>query len=432
MTGESPFEYIAKIAQKEDGVNFLKISAKYVDDIGFLDHIAKVQADIKDYRNSILTLEKMLTLTNDQSAVLSIYSNASTLYNKVNEPQKALDNLNFISRTVSAPEIEMEKALSHYFLGNYKESESIMRKLSEEKLPEKFDSRIKYNLSLYEIENGDFKTGYRQFVENGHKIQIWPTTHRPMIPLWKGEIVKDKTILIHGEGGIGDEIISIRFMNNIKDLGMRPVWKTNNKHLKEVFNRNGYETIYNYSELEGEDISQVMAMYLPILLDLDETQVCMPAYMSACDNHIKKWKDILPEGKKIALRWQGNTAYEQDLHRSIPSQKMKDLKYSDGNKISLQIDEEVDWAYNPNINTIEDTLAIMSLCEGGVVTSCTSTAHMAAAIGVKTIVCPPIAYYYVWSDKVKWYGDYVSVIKQKHWNNWDFVFEEVQERINAY
>lgn len=117
--------------------------------------------------------------------------------------------------------------------------------------------------------------------------------------------------------------------------------------------------------------------------------------------------------------------YDQDLHRSIPVDKIKDLEYN-GTKINLQLEPELknDWSFSPDINTIEDTLAILWLCED-VISSCTSIAHMAGAIGKKITVCPPIAYYYVWANGSKWYGDHVTVIKQSVHGNWDEVFRKI-------
>jgi len=415
--------------QEDQAKTFLKISAENLYDISLLDHIANLQSTIKDYNGTITTLTKMLEGINEPQAVNAIKTNLGVTYNKINEPKLALNCLNSIPDDIST---SMEKSLAHYFLGDYNKSEEIMRMIdSMPNLPESTRDRIQYNLAIYEIEKGNFKKGYYQYIEKGHRIHIWPTQQRAMIPLWKGEVEEGKTIIIHGEGGIGDEIIGVRFMNHIKRLGMNPIWKTNNKDLHAVFNRNGYQCVFDFNEIETFDAAQVMAMYLPVYLDLDKDQVWEDVYLKPCDKHIEKWNKILPEGKKLSVKWQGNMHYDQDLHRSIPENLIQDLNF-DGTKISLQLENELknDWSYTPNINTIEDTLAIMHLSDL-VITSCTSTAHMAGAIGKKTIVCPPIAYYYVWAKGTNWYGDHVEVIRQENWRDWDFVIEKVQERING-
>jgi hypothetical protein len=410
-------------SEDQEAKTFLKISSNNLFDIGLLDHVAQLQSSIKDYSETIETLKRMLKLTNEESAITAISTNLAITYNKVNDPESALRELNKLSREVS---LEMEKALSYYFLADYAKSEEIMREIAAiPNLPDRIRDRVDYNLAIYEIEKGNFKKGYHQYIEKGHRIHIWPTQNRAMIPQWKGEIEPGKTIIIHGEGGIGDEIIGVRFMNNIRDLGMRPVWKTNNRDLYTVFNRNGYECVLDYDEIETFDAAQVMAMYLPVYLNLDKDDVWKDTYLKPDETHIEKWKKLLPEGPKLAIKWQGNMYYDQDLHRSIPVDKIKDLEYN-GTKINLQLEPELknDWSFSPDINTIEDTLAILWLCED-VISSCTSIAHMAGAIGKKITVCPPIAYYYVWANGSKWYGDHVTVIKQSVHGNWDEVFRKI-------
>jgi tetratricopeptide (TPR) repeat protein len=409
--------------KKKQSKEFLHTAADNLQDIGILDHIAQLQSSIKDYEGTIETLLKMISIAKDESVINAIRSNLATTYNKVNDPKSALEHLDKIPDDIST---KMERALAHYFLAEYDISESIMRDIVKiPNLPEQIRDRIDYNLAIYEIERGDFRKGYYQYIEKGHRIHIWPTQQRAMIPLWKGEIEAGKVILIHAEGGIGDEIIGVRFMNKIKELGMRPIWKTNNRDLHDVFNRNGYECVLDYGEVDTFNAAQVMAMYLPVYLNLDKDDLWVGAYLKPCEKHVEKWKDLLPTGRKLAIKWQGNTGYDQDLHRSISVDKMKDLHY-DGTKINLQLETELrnDWSFSPDINSIEDTLAILYLCDD-IISSCTSVAHMAGAMDLKATICPPIAYYYVWANDTNWYGSNVTVLKQSDHGNWNSVFGKI-------
>lgn len=429
MDSNSPFVQIALSLNEYEAKNFLRTSSQHLSNLHYLDHIAEIQSHIKDYEGCIETLSRELGYTQSPQEVYSVKTNLAVIYNRYNDPLKAIDNLDYLLDLAYSPDLELEKGLSFYLLGKYNESEKIMRKLLQLNLPDEFKARVEYNLAIYELEKGDFKTGYFQYIDKGHKMNVWPTQQRAMIPLWKGEIDKNKTLFIHAEGGIGDEIICFRFAKFIKKLGMRVIWKTSNKDLKSVFDRNGVETVLDYSEFEAENVVQCMAMYLPHLLKLDKDDVWFDTYLEADPKYIEKWRKILPNEKKLAVRWRGNTGYEQNLHRTLPVDKLKNLKY-DGIKINIQIDEPVDWAINPDIEDIEDTLAILNLCEDGVVTSCTSVVHMAGALGVKTIVCPAVAYYYVWAKGCNWYGDHVKVVRQEKWNDWDSVFEKVQGHLD--
>jgi hypothetical protein len=427
MDINSPFAQIVfncKAKDQESAAKlFLKTAAENLHELNLLDHVAQLQSSIKDYSETISTLTRMLELPKDESATNAIRLNLATTYNKTNNPLEAIKQLDQLPDVLQT---KMERSLAHYFLGDYQTSETIMRDIAAiPNLPEQVRDRVHYNLAIYDMERGKFQEGYQQYVEKGHRIHIWPTQQRAMIPLWKGEVEPGKTILIHAEGGIGDELIGVRFMNQLRDLGMRPVWKTNNRHIHTVFNRNGYECVLEFDEVDVYNAAQVMAMYLPIYLKLTKDDLWAGVYLKPCEKHVEKWKAILPEGPKLAIKWQGNTGYDQDLHRSLPVDKLQELEYN-GTKINLQLEPELktDWSYTPDINSIEDTLAILSLCDN-VISSCTSVAHMAGAIGKTVTVCPPIAYYYVWADGIQWYGDHVTVLKQRIHGNWDEVFRKL-------
>ena len=57
-----------------------------------------------------------------------------------------------------------------------------------------------------------------------------------------------------------------------------------------------------------------------------------------------------------------------------------------------------------------------------IITSCTSIAHCAAALGKKTFIFVPISAYYPWchpTEKSPWYGDNVTLLRQKTPRVWD-------------
>jgi tetratricopeptide (TPR) repeat protein len=422
----------------DDAKNFLDIAAKYNFEVSTLDEIAYLQNEIKDYTNSITTLRKCLALSQNPQEHYAIRANLAKMYNHLNEPLLSLGYSNANLEVSQGKDYDtlMEIAFSHYLHGDYDKSESMMRELNDQQdLPDNIRGRVLYNLGSYDIERGFFKRGLSGFIDVGHKIGIWTHREKSMIPLWDGSKQEDKTVLIHAEGGIGDEIICVRFMDHIKRMGMNPVWYTNNHSLVEVFNNNGFKCVSDLNDIDLSDAVQCMAMYLPILLKLDKDQLWEHAYLRASEKYLDKWRKILPAGPKLACKWTGNPHYEQDLHRSLSLDFINDLCFS-GTKINLQLELENE---QPNmfnagsiINNIEDTLAILTLCDY-TVTSCTSIAHMIGALGVKGSVCPPIASYYVWlgmkDNKSDWYSENLKVFRQKKHKDWSCVFEDVQKTI---
>lgn len=420
---------IVQRASPEVARQILHLAADHLVEVSWLDQVANLQFKTKNYDHCVKTLEKAISNTHDPQALYALRTNLASAYNKLNQPQQALRNLEINLQQLPHEDLYMEQALSYYFLGETVKSEQILQRLLDSSISQKTKDHILYNLAIHEMERNDFTKGYYQYIHQGHKLHVWPTQQLAMVPLWKGEVEPGKTILIHAEGGIGDEIIGVRFMQHIQNLGMKAVWHTNNVHLHAVFNRCGFPTILQYNQLQDTNVAQCMAMYLPSLLKLTQQDIWHHEYLQPCDKHVQKWSNILPKGRKLAIRWQGNMHYDQDLHRSIPPHHFQELHFT-GTKINLQLEAQVDWAFNPEINTIEDTLAILSLCDQGVISSCTSVAHMAGAMGIPTVVCPPLAYYYTWAKGVRWYGDHVKVVRQTSWNDWHAVFSKIQEVIN--
>ena len=84
----------------------------------------------------------------------------------------------------------------------------------------------------------------------------------------------------------------------------------------------------------------------------------------------------------------------------------------------------------PNLKTWEDTASYMSSMDL-IITSCTSTAHMSAALGIETWVIVPVLPYYLWAvpkNKSAWY-DSVTLFRQEIYGNWDAPLKAIEEAL---
>jgi hypothetical protein len=69
-----------------------------------------------------------------------------------------------------------------------------------------------------------------------------------------------------------------------------------------------------------------------------------------------------------------------------------------------------------------------------VITSCTSVAHAAAAMGKETIVITPISAYYVWCHTMEqspWYGEHVKLLRQEKPRSWKEPLNKLTEYVNG-
>jgi hypothetical protein len=74
----------------------------------------------------------------------------------------------------------------------------------------------------------------------------------------------------------------------------------------------------------------------------------------------------------------------------------------------------------------------ISKCEL-VITSCTSIAHLAAAMGIETWIIVPILPYYLWAlpGNTSPYYDSVTLFRQEKYGDWSAPFEKIKENLQC-
>lgn len=429
-----PLEHIIQFLKQTDELQTAKVLlntfAKYSQTVEQTDQLARLLNDIKDYPNAIKQAEKVLALSANPNQLYSARANLAKLYNHTNEPLKALQYIN-ANLTINPTDYEalMEKVFSYYLHADFEQSKQLtIQLLNDPHTPSNIIERCKFNYGSYLLDEDKFQEGLKGFIETGHgELQIWKTIEFPGTT-WEGDVTQNKTIAIVAEGGIGDEIINIRFMHHIKELGMNPIFVTNRKELVSFFNRNGFQTVSSMYDVP-EDSEFCSAMFLPILLNITPEQLWNGSYLKPDPEYVAKWESYFKEhnlNNPVALRWGGNPHYEQDLHRTIPLKELDrvlDFNRTDIQFVSIQREDNEELVNYPTIHhihteTVEDLLAVLSLVET-TITSCTSVAHFAAAAGLNVHVCPPIAAYYVWlGSNPSWYGKNCNIHRQNGWKDY--------------
>lgn len=422
-------EFLVKTQHSEVGIQLLDVFKQYAVTLEEFDTLGRLYHDTKDYTKSAECAQHVVRLSTNTRQRLAALSNLAKVYNHLNEPFQALQCLEEIAQANPANyEVKMEMLFSYYLAADFEQSRVVLDSiLADPNAPKHVQDRCRFNLGSYLLDEGDFKTGLRGFIDIGHQIGIWQP-HTPPFPIWSGEKLPGKTVAILTEGGIGDEVVNIRFAKIIRDeYQMRPVLVTSREATASLFKRNGYDVCNSTQQLPTDSVA-VKLFYLPIVLDLDQDQLWNGPYLKPDAEYVDKWKQILPAGRPlVGIRWRGNPLYDQDLHRSIPLAELNNVLRFDRDDVtfvSLQKEHNEELADYPHVfdcapylETLEDLLACMSLLNH-TVTSCTSVAHIGAAAGLPITVCPPVATYYTWLGDAKWYGDNCTILRQRKWRDW--------------
>jgi hypothetical protein len=391
------------------------------------DTLGKHYCEIKDYMSSIYWTEKALMVAPDNDSLFATRSNLSKVYNHANYPQNALD-YTLINERMNPTDFEvlLEKAFSLFLLNRKAESRQILTQvLNVENLPDVVLDRVQFNLATHKMHSGQYKEGLCDFVNCGTTLDLWQTFNLP-IKKWDGIPRPGATLVIYAKGGIGDELINARFCVDIVNMGMIPLWFTDRSELRDIFTRHGIQCISSL-EAAPKDSLWSHAMSLPVVLNLEDTQLCRGNYLYTNPIYDDKWKHIIASLKiKVGLRWCGNMEYDHDLHRGLPILELyEEIKNPSCEYYSLQRDDGAEQTsmlsgvvdLQDQLMTFEDALSALNQLDV-FVTSCTSLAHASAALGKRTIVLVPITEYYVWIND-HWYGDNVTVIRQTVPRSWE-------------
>lgn len=423
-------EFLKQADELEMAKNLLRTFAKYSNSLEQFDQLGMLFEKVKSYPEALEMLSKCYANTYEPAALYAIRSNFAKVYNHLNEPLKSLEysSLNLEVNPFDA-ESKMEQSFSYYLYGDSHKSWEIQNNLlNDPTISEAVKNRITFNMGSFDMDKGLFKQGLEKMILGGKRIGIWPPVKKPF-EKWTGNNT-DKTLLIFAESGIGDQIIHIRFMNELKKRNIKAIWIGGNDDIREVFKFSGYTVLDNDRSLDPfEEYVYTDSTSLVVLLGLDLPELWVNPYLKVNEIYINKWRNILPD-KFVTIRWNGNPYYDQDLHRGLPFDLLydtiRDNLPKDVSIVSLQIDEnkkETPELINVNIENWFDTMAIQYLALTNI-TSCTSTAHSAGAIGANCIVLPPICTYYPWvylkeNNNSHWYANNLKAFIQSKWKNWD-------------
>lgn len=372
--------------------------------------------------------------------------NLSKAAYKIGDPKKAEEIVRLVLALDPTDKIPMmDLAVYICSQGRFDEAYDVLKNIDSSSLDDKHKKILEFNKGWHEVRRGNFKRGV-ELLNIGRSISIWGNNARKHpCPEWDGTPYPGKTVLLGGEAGIGDEIIAIRFAKNIKEMGMRCIASTvHGNH--SIFERIPYiDKVYKDKELNTfQDYDYwVSSMSTVKVLGLDIADISSEPYITPDPAYVEKWSKIIPnKGKKrIGVRWAGNKLYELELFRTLPFSKLDALTKFDADFYSVQRDSGVEdmtpgtriVPLHEQLTHIEDLLGAISNLDL-VITSCTSIAHIAGAMGKETWVCPPIMSYWIWAspaDKSPWYKN-VTLFRQEKWNNWDSTFEKLELALEKY
>jgi len=441
----NPLELVAKTLhsfnEKELTYNLLDAFGKRAQTLQQFDDVAKIFFEVKNFPKAIEYGEISLKEAKTKQEKYIISKNLINAYNQSNYPEKSLTQIEFCKKiNPQDPELLLEETFAYSALGQKNKSEKLLFNLLQKKLPEEIERKAYHNLSGHYFRKNDLKTALEHFLRAG-EIEAYKNQKLPEYEKWDGTITPGRTIIIDNQCGAGDEVIHIRFMKHLKELGMKPIWNSTRRELVDLFNYNGFESVCCWDKPQfPKDSCWVYGLALPYHLDLKVEDLGKDPYLKSIPEIDKKW-EWMHEDKmfKIGLFWASSSGYEQNQFRSVGlDEYMSILRDTNVSLYSLQThtDNKDADRYSEIKQTLSipdreyaDTFSIINNLDL-IITSCSFTAHVAASLGKEVCVFVPIMEYYVWiheSGKSAWYGDNVHIFKQVKPRDWKDPINKLSE-----
>lgn len=403
--------------------------------------ITTCYVDLGDTQKALYFGEKCLESAEEKK---DIEYNLISLYRQNAFPEKALKLIEKLQNEKNFEILQIEKAGCFYEMNQREKAFEILEKINEEDLSDYYQEKLQTMIGNYNLWQGNFKKGLIKTIISGSRSRnleannpnLFHGRQELKLPFWEG--ANDcKNLIIYAEAGIGDEILNIRFMKHLEKKGINAIWygvwhdnaEVNRRTgVIELFRNSGFKVVTKLEDIKNvNEYMWTYSQYLPINLGVDTFDLYSEPYLQAPAL-------TLPNDKpKIGIRWYGN---ENPRFRNYPLKNLYQiLKDKNAYFYSLQKYEGMNEIHDfPGIIDLSDKIDNFYVTARYInsmdiiITSCTSVAHCAAALGKKTFIFVPISAYYPWchaSEKSPWYGNNVTLLRQKTPRSWDEPINEL-------
>jgi tetratricopeptide (TPR) repeat protein len=287
-----------------------------------------------------------------------------------------------------------------------------------------------FNLGLALLSTGDLQSGWDEYAwrlrTQAFIKQKPPTT----APIWQGEDIDGKSILLFPEQGLGDSIQFVRYARLLNERGATVYCCCHRPLLNLLRPMEGVSGVYLLGEQLPPVNYQVSMMELPRVLRTNIDSIPLAeGYLKAPDVSFDR-----PEGLSVGLVWQGNPSHARDMLRSIPLREMAPvIEVENVHFFSLQVgsgEAQISaCGQQDRIRNLSDRLADFSVTAGVidkldlVISVDTSVAHVAGAIGKPLWLMLPTAADWRWGrDSITspWYRS-MKLFRQNIRGDWSGV-----------
>lgn len=328
--------------------------------------------------------------------------------------------------------------------GDYIEAEAIYRRALT------IDPRrsiTRFNLAATLLMLGDYIEGFNLYES---RFEAFKLPYRPntaldtklrSLPRWQGEPIGRGNLLLWSEQGLGDTVMMLRYLPELRSRGIKQVTVLCDRQLGRVVREMGIADHVLLDDDEAVAIefsyhSPMMSLPWAFHTCLDSVPQTIP-YLSAPPAMVAAWRGRLSGARpKVGLAWAGTATLRDDALRSIPlAQFVPVLAIRNIEFISLQKgDRAKEWFEvvkgdaNPiaECKDLLDTAALIKTLDL-VISVDTSIAHLAGALGKPVWLLNRFSSEWRWGLHTQdslWYPS-MKILREPHGNGWDVVISRI-------
>ena len=315
-----------------------------------------------------------------------------------------------------------------------------------------------WNKSNLKLSLGDYQSGWELFEWRWRTKAQKNLFRRYPQPIWLGgDSLKDKTILIWSEQGLGDSIQFSRYIKMVADLGAKVIFEVQEPLVELFSSLDGVDKIIPMGSKVPDFDFHCPLMSLPLAFKTSiHTVPNEVPYIKPEKNKISFWGDRLDRDKKlrVGLVWSSGfrpdhpELWEANAKRNIPLSVLAKINIPDVAFYSLQKGSEgekqlASWKQSPenSMNIIDFTQELLDYSDTAalidaldlIISVDTSVAHMAGALGKPVWVLNCYDSCWRWLRNARsnpWYPT-AKIFHQPTRADWNPVVEQVQECLKS-
>ena len=305
-----------------------------------------------------------------------------------------------------------------------------------------------FNLAVAYLLAGDYANGWQQYETRWNYEHLAGTLPNYSQPRWTGQDVKDKTVLVLGEQGHGDNIQFVRFVGDIISRGAKVILVVSD-NLRPLLQGAAIPTVLNFGDPIPSFDYWIPIMSIPGVIGMTLDNIASIQYYLTADAELQKqWQELLGPKKRLRVGfcWSGRKDTWINRHKGMPFENMLELiKRNPGYEwINLQCDctseEEAKLvevgvsAYPGAIKSFADSAALIMHMDV-VLSVDTAVAHLAGSLGRPVwVMLSQFALDWRWllnRDSSPWYST-ATLFRQPKMGDWASVTDKVHKYLSWY